>query len=971
MIFNLFKSKSKWQHKDSNVRIAAINEELDANNNDNKVTLLSLLNDDTSELVRRAVLLKLNNLDDYYNASILNDNKAVQEFSYVQIQEILAGTHAIKLTFDQKQRFLSELTSTPVINYTLLNFWFEKETDTQIIISLFLVVINNKNPSSLLLQTFSKKNNSDVQFEILLLDLKELSEVPFLLKLSKKTTNSAVAKLIDDKLAQLIEQKEKPKRLLKQCQLLLSKLLALKDLSDFGQYLTRKTDLVNEWQACTPDLVSLPEEEQQILLAKYDKITTQLTQLFAPKEEAYQQNLIAEKLLLEKTEIKKNADQVITDLNQLLTTAVFNGDTLNEADFVNQLSQLNQQLVTSVLNKTEQDSYSKKLSQLEKRLTQLPEIAQSVTQATHLVSKVSELALPQVLAELNDRQQIYHDWLLQWKDVEKKACGVLPQSIKDSYKEITDHWQNGLKPLQQEQKQLFNQNKKKLNDLKRLLLSGKYKVCFGLFKGVSQTINILSISQQQQLQRDFDNISQQMAEISDWEHYIATPRKQQLLSEINTLVATPLDNPNEQADKVKQYRKIWNSLGHADESVDQALNKEFNLACEQAFAPCRQFYAEQEKIREQHLVTRNEIIAEAKQLADSLNERKDSITTSEAENDAVTTDFKTLDGQLNKLQQRWQQSGEVDRQQYQKLYRQFKSTLQPIRKAIKSYNDANAVNKQKLISDAEALLDLENIPEAIERIKNIQVQWRTIGFAGTQQESSLWHKFRAINDQVFAKREQFKTTQQSKRQLATTEFNKALEKIIDECNDSQLAISKSKAEQLLNEVVREKPVIKSLVVSIEAFIQDATKRIALQDNKAEKANWFSFFYLLNKVAEVESDISLETLSAENADDYESLSNFWQKRLQEQLSSSTKNTKADLKAREIKTLEIEILAQVESPAQYASQRLAVQVSLMQEQMLSGAGIDLSQSLINWLRIGKLTCDDIELLERLAKIYTHST
>ena len=32
MIFNLFKSKSKWQNKDSNVRIAAINEELDKNN---------------------------------------------------------------------------------------------------------------------------------------------------------------------------------------------------------------------------------------------------------------------------------------------------------------------------------------------------------------------------------------------------------------------------------------------------------------------------------------------------------------------------------------------------------------------------------------------------------------------------------------------------------------------------------------------------------------------------------------------------------------------------------------------------------------------------------------------------------------------------------------------------------------------------------------------------------------------------
>jgi len=50
---------------------------------------------------------------------------------------------------------------------------------------------------------------------------------------------------------------------------------------------------------------------------------------------------------------------------------------------------------------------------------------------------------------------------------------VLPQSITESYKEITQSWQNGLRPLQQEQKKLFEQTKKKLIDLKRLLLGGK------------------------------------------------------------------------------------------------------------------------------------------------------------------------------------------------------------------------------------------------------------------------------------------------------------------------------------------------------------------------------------------------------------------------------------------------------------------------------------------------------------------
>ncbi|MDX2370192.1 MAG: DUF349 domain-containing protein, partial [Colwellia sp.] len=918
MIFNLFKSKKKWQHKDSNIRIAAINEELDNNNSENKTTLLSLLNDDNSELVRRAVLLKLNNFDDYYSASITNNNKMVQEFSYTQVQDILSGTHAIRLTVDQKQNFLSLLIATPTINYSLLNNWLDHETDPPIIIGLFQEIIKKKSISSLLLQLFSKKNHSEVQTALLSLDLKELNEAPLLTKLSKKAVNNDVAQLINDKLAQLIEQQEKPKRLLKQCQLLLSKLLALKDLSDFGQYITKRATLEQEWQECSPELISLSDEDQQILLTKYDKITAQVSQLFAPKEEAYQQEKIEKQLLHDKQMVKNKVSEVITELGQIITTAVFEDDTLNQTDFLNQLEQLSRELETSVLNKQEQDNFVKQIKQLENRLTQLPEIAQSVSDATNLISKMSQLSLPQTLAELNDRQLIYRDWLTQWQAVEQKACGILPQSIKDAHKEITQHWQNGLKPLQHEQTQLFAQTKKKFSDLKRLLLSGKYKVCFGLFKGVSQAITLLSINQQQQLQRDFDNVSEKMAEISDWEHYIATPRKQQLLSDITTLVTTPMDNPNDQADKVKEYRKIWNSLGHADESVDQELNKQFNLACEQAFAPCRLFYAEQEKIREQHLVTRNQIISQAKQLADSIKETETGINV-----DVVAIDFKTLDGQLNKLQQRWQQAGEVDRQGYQKLYRQFKNALQPIRKAIKDFHDTNGEKKQELINVAEQQLALEDISQAIDTVKKLQHQWRDIGFAGTRQESTLWQKFRSINDKVFAKRDESKSTQQLEMASLATKFNQTLTQIKAELIDSQLAHSKSQADQLLGEVVRNKPVNKSVVVAIESFIKDVTTKIALQDHKAEQESWRSLFFLLSKVAQDESNISLETLLESSTDDYQNLTNFWKKRLQEQL---TLNVQADLKEREIKTLEIEILAQVESPQEYADQRLAVQVSL---------------------------------------------
>lgn len=966
MIFNLFKSKSSWQHKDSNVRIAAINEELSTDNNEDKAILLSLLNEDESELVRRAVLLKLNSFDEYFNTFNTNNNMAVQAFAATQVQDVLFGQHPLTLTDDQKQSFLKTVTNNQPVDSSLLNKWLDHEVSPTLVISLFEVLVQKKNAAQLFLQVFAKKQSVEIQKQLLAFELEALAEPALLSKLSKKAVNDDVMQLINDRLTKQVEQQEKPKRLLKQSQLILSKLLALKDNSDYNQYRSKKTGLLQEWQSNLAELSCLSEEEQQQLLTKYKKITEQLTHIFASKEENHQQAKIAEQLLNDKKTAKDDFNKTITNLNQAIITAVFEGlssedEKLAQQKFKNNITQLSQKLSSSVLNETEQAEFMQQIYQLEKRLTQLPEIAQSVSEATYLISKISQLALPQTLHELNERQQTYHDWSNDWKVVVKKACGVLPVSIKDAHKEISLLWRNGLKPLVQEQKQLFGQTKKKLIDLKRLLDNGKYKVCFGLFKGVSQAIHLLSSSQQQQLQREFDNVSEKMAEISDWEHYIATPRKQELLTEITDLITTPLDNPNEQADKVKQFRKTWNSLGHAEETLDKELNDQFNIACEQAFAPCRLFYAEQEKLREQHLVTRNKILEQVANLAET-------IKPTNIDNSAI--DFKALNNKLTTLQQRWQQAGDVDREIYQKLLKQYKNSIEPIQKVINEFYDVNGQSKQALISKAEQQLAVEDIYQAIDQIKKLQHQWRDIGFAGSHQESKLWQQFRAINDKVFEKREQIKSKQKAELDGLAKDFNQMLTNIKADIikadkadiDKNVLLNAKVQATQLLSQVLSHKPTLKSVASAIEIFIKQTAEQIEQVKVEEERKNWKSLFNLLESMSQEALDSSVEAIL--NKADYQQLNSFWQKRLKEQCLLTTP-VNGDVRVE--KTLELEILAQVDSPTELADQRMIVQVGLMQEQIKSGVSIDLSERFVDWLRLGRLEAADLILLERLKKIF----
>lgn len=976
MIFSsLFKSKPSWQHKDSNIRISAITNDLTISDKSDHDILITLINEDASELVRRAALIKLNSFDHFLQASKYNSNENVRAFCVKQVRDLLLDqqSHSQKLSLEQKYSFIESSDA----NVALLELWLQQENNSDIVIHLFEQLNIKKQSSLLLTQTFIKKQNVQVQNHL----LNQVDDIKLLEKLIKKACNDEVRVLITDKLQQLQCIAEKPHKLKKQLQLILSKLLALKENLDYGTYLAKKIVLEQEWQSLALEMSCLTPTENTDFTDKYQHISAQLTTIYAAKVEAFEQQKIADKLAFDKQQAKASFSKQVNAVNQALTTAIFESDSfdndsfnsekLDDKTFLATLKKISADIKNSVLNAQEQEVFNKQVTLLNQKLGQLPEIAQSVSQATALISRISQLSLPENLQDLNERQSIYNNWLSDWKTIESKTKGVLPQSIKDSQKQIVTLWQTGLKPLQTTQKDLFFQSKKKLSDIKRLLLAGKYKVCFGLFKGLKNDFVLLSAKQQLQLQRDYDAVHAQLAELSDWEQYIATPRKQELLAEIQNLVSAPLDSPNEQAEKVKHFRKVWNSLGHADEALDNELNDHFNSACEQAFAPCRLFYAEQDKLRAQHLVTRKKIIAEAELLASKITKESDnSANTDSADviSNTITSrhDFKRLDAQLNKLQHSWQQAGDIDRNEYKKLQGQFKTIIKPIKAAISAFHQGNVNAKEALISQAEVLLNSENVVTVIDEMKQLQQTWREVGFAGNAQESKLWQRFRTINDEFFAKRQQEKSTQQAIISQQESEFTEQLTQLENMLNVSESLSTKElqqiqqQAQGLLSQIIEQRPVIKNVANQVERFIKTLELSLSEVQDKEQKLLWLSVFNVLSDLSK--KPLSLDDLATLAS--YKSCSSFWQKRLREQAALTND---ADEAMRLEQTLAIEILANKPSPAEFSEQRMAVQVKLMQEQMVSGSEINLNEHFLTWLNLGKLSETDTPLLVRLEAVY----
>lgn len=952
MIFSNF-LKKKWQHKDSSVRVEAINNSLSIDDPEQIVIIEQLANNDENENVRRAALIKLASYQAWLAHSQENSMTKIKQYASKKVAAILTEQDEIKVSDQEKLAYIERYN-----HYSLFEDWLKIAEDSNLVIALFEKIANKNKTHEvtskatlkphLLLNLFSQKQNIQVQQYI----IDKVDDIELLEKLKKKSTYVEVTQLLVNKINQLQAAIDQPIILRKKINLVLAKLQALKDQYEYQEYLNKRTQLINEWQILATDFTCFQDAEVEIFTDKKATILAQLDKLFAAKAEQYAQAEMARALDEKKQQARQHFEKTLAIIDQTLTTSIFENEEVDEQQYQTLFDKLTNEIISSVLLNEEQNIFLTKICQQQQKLKQLPEIAQSVSDATHLISKISQLALPTTILEMNERLEIYQAWLANWQQAEKKASGSLPDSIKSSAQEIQNNWRVALKPLQQKQKQEFSAVQKKLHDVKRLIGAGKYNVAFGVFKKAKQLFNALSEQHQHRIQKDYDAISEKIAELADWEHYIATPRKQKLLAEIKAIVETPLDNPNEQADKVKQYRKTWNSLGHADDDAEQSLNAEFNQLCESAFAPCRLYFAEQEKLRAQHLITRQSYVEQAKLLAQNI------VPGTEPENDNADVDYKSIEVALNQLIKQWQSAGQVDRAVYQDVNTQFNLALEPVKSAIKAFHQQNKTSKHNLIKAAQELLTQEDVFSAVTQVKELQSQWRNIGYAGPKVENKLWQNFRKINDDIFAKREQQSALNKSATNAKITEFSNALAALEIKFTElTQLPILQQYAQALQSlsqDVSRQKPKMVTLEKQITAKISMIEQKISDVKLANEKKQWGYLFATLEQAAENSQNFTEQT-------EYQYLSAFWQKKLKE-LDNNTKSVD-----RAEATLALEILSGIASPQELQQERMAVQVNLMQAQMSSGIPIDLPLKFTEWLMLGQFTSKDIGLLARVKPIF----
>ncbi len=899
--------KPKWQHQDAAIRQLAI-AELDHQTPQQKEILHELAFNDGAESVRRAALERLNEFSLWWQASKHESAERLKNFAEQQLIQMLLDN---RVSSHLKQQFIAECNRTSVLEQLAAN-----ETDSQI----KFLLLQRLNRQDLIVQALVGNVLTIAQKLEL---LAAIADEKVLEKLQKQLS-AELSDFVAARLETLREAKAKPERIRKQVVLFLAKFNAIREKSEIIEANNTFEQSKIEWQGLAADLALLPEHAE--FTAKYQKILELTEAALAPKLAAARelQAQLAAKQRSEKD--YQNFSQQLNLLEQQLGVALSEADLEAAAHSQTALAALMTQIQATEFSALQLQKLTEHIAKIQTKLNKLPELAESLALSARLIAELSAQALPTA----SDVIEAHHGFL-QWQKsfkTQMKALGpLMPENFVQGYQTLVQQWQQHCEPLLVEQQKQFKQLKSKFAEFKRLYDAGKYNVLFGLFKGIEQQFAQLPEQQQQQLANDKENAAELIAKLADLQAYIATPRKQQLLAEMQALVNDDSYSMPDRAAKIKKMRADWNTLGRAEGELDQQLNSDFNAACETAFAPCRVYFSELEAQRAEAAAKKTSIIAELTK--------------------AVETNLagKALDQCLQQQTKAWEQAGMLEKSVYAVLQPQFSQLVTQLKQRQSQEQKANAEQKQQLVEKAAALLaSLESV-DVVAAVKELQAQWTATGFAGRKQDQQLWERFRQHCDALFAKRQELRQQQQQvliqQRENLSAQLQQFIEKSANAIASVDLSSLLAELQEYQNlEAVKADRQLTQVARDLRTTLND---KIKAQQILAEKSEYLNLFNVLEQ-----PEVEVSQLPSI----YRVVFNQQQEKLL---------SRADL------TLALEWAAGVASPEDEQKRRQEVQMLLLTDKHNSGSSYELTELLGRWLQFGPVTAVERELLNRVKRLF----
>ncbi len=748
-----------------------------------------------------------------------------------------------------------------------------------------------------------------------------------------KNKDKAVYKIVKTKLEVFKQEKAKQAELESTAQSLCNQAEQLSKCNLDDIFIARFDQLNTAWHELSDTVSEIAQKKflnaQQKCQTKIDEYKLAEKQ----KQEAIQAEIAAKRELLDA--IKGAHNLIAKILDQGCTEEI-------EAAWSDSLVQLSQALDETRNRGLNTEAESKAIDHIKTQGQQLKEKTSQYGSLTKLLERLQS-------QEVRDDDSDISAQTKALLDLSK----FLPQPVQPHI--VTDA-KSKLDELRQQKKASAAAQKQKINEANELLRRGNWAVKQGHVGRARAILRDLTshLDAMEQLpshvESKFDDYKIAIDKLGDWHEFAVTPKKQQLVTEMQQLIGSPL-SPKDLADKIQNLQNQWKELCKGGQNQDEEVWHNFREAAQEAYEPCKKYFEVQTQQREQNAGRRHTLIQQ-------LNEYLKSY-------DWDSANWPEVEKTLKISREAWMSYWPIDRKAVKTLQGQFDSVMDALHGKLNSEHERNRSKKQGIVEQAAKLLDNTDTQFAIDEAKKLQQQWRNIGRCKRKDDQQLWNQFREHCDGIFARRQQ-----ENEHQMQERINNKqAAIAIIDQLEamtaleEDAFFTAKSGMDELLDAYQNLGELPRDDARSINTRYQNALRKIEQHTDQvrtqAIKDNWLNIFDLSHKIAALECSETVDQSALEALDNAMQELNKWpgetQKALEVRIAALKSSTPREVQDCEKQLRQLCIKAEVanglESPESDKTLRMEYQVTQLQSNFGQSNDINASnQKLVEeWLAV----------------------
>lgn len=310
-----------------------------------------------------------------------------------------------------------------------------------------------------------------------------------------------------------------------------------------------------------------------------------------------------------------------------------------------------------------------------------------------------------------------------------------PQKLQEAVKEVREETRAAREPAR-DNKISSEDFLKTLDGMEAALQEGQLHLASELDK----TLRDIKHGRLTPAQSDrLASVRAEFKRLADWARWGGNVSREELVKAGEELPALALPMA-ELAKKVGSLRERWKSLDTLSGPAPKSLWERFDAACTAAYAPAALHFKQLAEERHGNAARAADLIAETQALALA---------------SADSGDWKQVAADSQRLRQAWGRLGTIDRKEKKRLDGEFNSALDALSKPLDNQRQIETARREQLIVEVGLLKPTER--NTVDMLKALQEKWQELAKAlplERRAEQALWQRFRAACDDIFARRKE-------------------------------------------------------------------------------------------------------------------------------------------------------------------------------------------------------------------------